>query len=85
MKGEKKGTTFETAMTRLEEILRLLEDGGAPLDQTMSLYEEGAKLAALCAKRLGEAGQTVEQLDASLRAENAPAEPEGGKGPEEDA
>lgn len=85
MKGEKKGTTFEAAMTRLEEILRLLEDGGAPLDQTMSLYEEGAKLAALCAKKLGEAEQVVEQLDASLRAVNAPAETDGGKGPEEDA
>ena len=41
-----KKQTFEQAMARLEEIVRLLEKGDAPLEESMSLFEEGAKLAA---------------------------------------
>lgn len=59
MKNEKKEPKFEEAMARLEEIVGLLENGGAPLDETMSLYAEGAKLAALCSERLEKAEQTV--------------------------
>jgi len=31
--------TFEVAIARLEEIVRLLESGNAPLDQSLSLFE----------------------------------------------
>ena len=40
----KKKMDFEGSMTRLEEIVSLLEKGEAPLEQAMSLFEEGAKL-----------------------------------------
>ena len=33
--------TFEQAMQRLEEIVSLLEDGKAPLNESMALFEEG--------------------------------------------
>jgi exodeoxyribonuclease VII small subunit len=59
MKNTKKEPTFEQAMSRLEEIVLLLENGGAPLDETMELYTEGAKLSALCAARLDKAEQTI--------------------------
>ena len=38
--------TFEENMARLEEIVALLEKGDAQLSQSLSLFEEGTKLAA---------------------------------------
>lgn len=63
MRTTKKQPTFEEAMSRLEEIVSLLENGGAALDETLSLYEEGAKLAALCSAKLEKAEQTVEKIE----------------------
>lgn len=59
MKSVKKAQTFETAMARLEEIVGILENGGASLDETMALYTEGAKLAAVCSEKLEKAQQTI--------------------------
>jgi exodeoxyribonuclease VII small subunit len=44
--------SFEEALSRLEEIVQLMEDGKLSLDETAKLYEEGVKLAALCKGRL---------------------------------
>ena len=41
--AEKK-MTFEQAMARLDEIVKLLEQGEAPLEDALSLFEEGTKL-----------------------------------------
>ena len=54
--------TFEAAMARLEEIVRLLESGNAPLDVSLSLYEEGVALVRLCNARLDNAEQRVKIL-----------------------
>lgn len=54
--------TFEAAMSRLEEIVRLLESGNAPLDVSLSLYEEGVALVRLCNTRLDNAEQRVKIL-----------------------
>ena len=62
MKSTKKEMTFEQAMERLEEIVSLLENGGAVLDDTMELYTEGAKLASFCSERLEKAEQTIKQV-----------------------
>ena len=42
--------SFEENMARLEEIVALLEKGDAQLSQSLSLFEEGTKLAAACAR-----------------------------------
>ena len=60
----KKKLNFEGSMTRLEEIVSLLEKGDAPLDQAMALFEEGAKLLRECTKQLDEAEQKVTLLTA---------------------
>ena len=60
----KKKPNFEGSMTRLEEIVSLLEKGDAPLDQAMALFEEGAKLLRECTKQLDEAEQRVTLLTA---------------------
>ena len=54
--------TFEQAMQRLEEIVSLLEDGKAPLNESMALFEEGTKLAAACSKQLDQAEQKILKL-----------------------
>lgn len=58
----KEKMTFEQEMDRLEEIVSLLENGQAPLDEMMKLYEEGAKLVAACSSKLDKAKLKVKQL-----------------------
>ncbi len=54
--------TFEAAMARLEEIVRMLESGNAPLDTSLSLFEEGVALVKLCSSKLDTAEQKVKIL-----------------------
>ena len=54
--------TFESQMARLEEIVRLLERGEAPLNESMKLFEEGTKLVNACRKELDTAEQKVVKL-----------------------
>lgn len=51
--------TFESQMERLEEIVRLLEKGEAPLNDSIKLFEEGTKLSAALGKMLDKAEQKV--------------------------
>lgn len=53
---------FETAMKRIEEIVRLLERGDAPLDQSLALFEEGTGLIKKCSAALDQAEQKVSLL-----------------------
>ena len=57
-----KEPSFEEALSRLEEIVRELEDGDAELDRTLALFEEGVKLSKLCHKRLESAEKKIEIL-----------------------
>ena len=41
--------TFEQAMAELEQVVGQLERGEVPLEQSIALYERGAKLKARCA------------------------------------
>ena len=67
MAGKKK--SFEESMTRLEEIVGLLERGDAPLEEAMAFFEEGAKLLRECTAQLDKAEQKVTLLTAGLRGE----------------
>ena len=58
----KKGMTFEKSMERLEEIVRLLENGQVPLDESLKLFEEGTKLAADCTSALEKAETKITVL-----------------------
>ena len=57
-----KEMTFEVAIARLEEIVRALESGSAPLDKSLALFEEGVALVKLCNSRLDNAEQKVKIL-----------------------
>lgn len=54
--------TFEQAMQRLEEIVSLLEDGKAPLNESMALFEEGTKLSVYLSQLLDTAEQKVTMI-----------------------
>ena len=60
--AEKKEPTFESALARLEEIVKELETGSAPLDKSLSMFEEGIGLVKLCGDKLDSAEQKIKML-----------------------
>ena len=62
--------TYEAAVTRLEEIVSILEGGKADLNSTVELYDEGLKLAAFCDKALNNAKQKILSIDEYLKENN---------------
>ena len=57
-----KKQSFEQSLARLEEIVRQLEQGECSLDESLKLFEEGAKLAGSCGELLDRAEQKVNLL-----------------------
>ena len=57
-----KKLTFEEAMARLDEIVNALERGDAPLEASLTLFEEGTALIKSCGKILDTAEQKVVKL-----------------------
>jgi exodeoxyribonuclease VII small subunit len=54
---------FETALQRLEEIVRKLDSGDLPLASLLEVYEEGVTLSRFCQSKLEEAERKVEILN----------------------
>lgn len=57
--------SFETALAELETIVRALESGQAPLEQSIASYERGTALKQHCEKKLQEAREKVEKITIS--------------------
>ena len=57
-----KNATFEQNMARLEQIVRSLERGDAPLEESLKLFEEGTGLVRSCGKLLDEAELQVKKI-----------------------
>ena len=64
--------SFEQSLQRLDEIVRLLEKGDAPLSESLGLFEEGTGLVKRCTEQLEQAEQRVVQLRKS--ADGSPEE-----------
>ena len=62
MAAKKNAISFEDALSRLDEIVRHLEKGDLPLNDSLSLYEEGTGLISTCSKMLDDAEQKVVKL-----------------------
>ena len=62
--SEKKdaGSDFESAVKRLEEIVSKLGDQALPLDEALTLFEEGIGASKSCADHLEKAKKRVEKL-----------------------
>lgn len=54
--------TYEQALERLEAIVKRLEAGNLPLDESLRLFEEGDRLGKVCQRRLNEAELRIERL-----------------------
>jgi exodeoxyribonuclease VII small subunit len=53
---------FEECLQRLEKIVQELEKGDAPLEKSLTLFEEGMQLSATCRTELEQAEGKVEIL-----------------------
>lgn len=61
--------SFEDAMKELEQTVAKLEHGDATLEQSISLYERGARLRAHCEQRLRTAEERVEKITLAANGE----------------
>lgn len=53
---------FSEMITRLEEIVTILEKGDCELEESMALFDEGTALAKVCNEKLNEAQLKIRQL-----------------------
>jgi exodeoxyribonuclease VII small subunit len=54
--------SFEDALRRLEDVVRRLESGDVPLDDSITLYEQGEALRRHCQARLDAAQARIEKI-----------------------
>jgi exodeoxyribonuclease VII small subunit len=75
--------SFETALSRLEEIVHRLERGEISLDESLTAFREGSDLVKFCLERLTAAEKAVQELVVGdngalstrpLRSEDAPGD-----------
>lgn len=55
--------SYEKAVSRLEEIVVLLEKNEISLDESLALFEEGTKLVSYCSNKLNEAKQKIVEIE----------------------
>lgn len=63
---------FETSMQRLEQIVRSMERGDVPLEESLKLFQEGTELVRFCGKLLEDAQLQVKKI--MTTPEGTPAE-----------
>ncbi len=61
-KNIKQEISFEQQLSRLDEIVDILDAGEKPMDELLVLYEEGINIAKSCREYLEKAEQKIEQL-----------------------
>lgn len=54
--------SFESAMGRLEQIVRSLEQGNVPLEESLKLFREGTELVRSCTKQLDDAQLQIQKV-----------------------
>lgn len=57
-----KNMTFEQSMQRLEQIVRSLERGDAPLEESLKLFQEGTALVRTCSQLLDAAELEIKKV-----------------------
>lgn len=67
-----KNHTFEENMQRLEQIVRAMERGDVPLEESLKLFREGTALVEACGKLLDEAELQVKKI--ATAADGSPVE-----------
>ena len=59
----KKEMTYEQAISRLEEIVSILEKNEVSLDEALGIFEEGTRLTSLCAEKLKNAKSKITEIN----------------------
>ena len=54
--------SFESAMGRLEQIVRSPEQGNVPLEESLKLFREGTELVRSCTKQLDDAQLQIQKV-----------------------
>ena len=67
-----KNHTFEENMQRLEQIVRAMERGDVPLEESLKLFREGTALVEACGTLLDEAELQVKKI--ATAADGSPVE-----------
>lgn len=67
-----KNHSFEENMRRLEQIVRAMEHGDVPLEESLKLFQEGTNLVLACGKLLDEAELQVKKI--ATAADGSPVE-----------
>ena len=65
--GDIDGLSFEAALAELEAIVRSLEQGQAPLDESIELYQRGDRLKRHCEARLKAAQARIDQISVDAK------------------
>ena len=58
---------FEKSFQQLEQIVRRLESEELPLDESLTLFEEGIRLSRFCHQRLEEVEKKIELILADAK------------------
>ena len=53
---------FEKSLYRLEEIVKILENGNLPLEESIKLFEEGIKLSKKCNEKLSKIEEKIKVI-----------------------
>ena len=67
--------TFEQAIDQLETIVKRLEEGKVPLEESVTMYERGEALKRRCEELLRQAEARVEKITLDASGKPAGTEP----------
>ena len=70
-----KKLSFERAIEELESIVKRLEDGKVPLEESVAIYERGETLKRRCEELLRQAEARVEKITLDSRGQPTGAQP----------
>jgi exodeoxyribonuclease VII small subunit len=70
-----KRLTFERAIEELESIVKRLEEGKVPLEESVAIYERGETLKRRCEELLKQAEARVEKITTDASGRPAGTEP----------
>lgn len=65
--------TFEAALQELEDIVRTMEVGDAPLDESLAAYDRGMTLLKQCRDTLAAAEHRLQVLENDVLVDFAPS------------
>ena len=59
---QNKNISFESCLSKLEEIVTQLESGNVDLEKSVELYEQGIKLKKICEEKLKKVDLQIKKI-----------------------